>query len=222
MVAGWDRDARLLLDQLRRDRAEVVSVPLPNSVSASTLLRSPARPRGPGPGPGSADALGALRPRPGGALPSTPGSRPASVSSPYWIRATCQGAADEDIDSDEALAALKAAFERSAFASRTPAAVEQPFAILVAGRVVRGRIDAVFESDGRYDVIDWKTGSAAGIDPGQLAIYALAWSQLRGVPLADIDAGFWMVATDEVIRPAQWREVLDALVSSADPDPPRR
>lgn len=221
MVAGWDRDARLLLDQLRRDRAEVVSVPLPNSVSASTLLRSLRDPEG--------LALDLARPMP---LAPSPQARRGTAFH-AWVEtrfgqqslldpSDLPGAADEDIDSDEELAALKAAFERSAFASRTPAAVEQPFAILVAGRVVRGRIDAVFESNGRYDVIDWKTGSAAGIDPGQLAIYALAWSQLRGVPLADIDAGFWMVATDEVIRPAQWREVLDALVSSADPDPPRR
>jgi DNA helicase-2/ATP-dependent DNA helicase PcrA len=80
--------------------------------------------------------------------------------------------------------------------------------------VVRGRIDAVFESNGRYDVIDWKTGAARGVDPGQLAIYALAWSQMRGVPVDAIDAGFLMVATGEVIRPAEWRAVLDALVQA--------
>ena len=71
------------------------------------------------------------------------------------------GAGDDDIVSDARLEELKAAFERSAFAGRTPVAVEAPFAIVVGGRVVRGRIDAVFERNGRYDVIDWKTGSAS-------------------------------------------------------------
>ena len=86
--------------------------------------------------------------------------------------------------------------------------------------MVRGRIDAVFESNGRIDIIDWKTGSAQGIDPGQLAVYALAWSQLRGVPLDAIDAGFWMVATGEVIRPEEWRSLAeDLLAMSAGADP---
>lgn len=81
--------------------------------------------------------------------------------------------------------------------------------------MVRGRIDAVFEQNGRYDVIDWKTGGAQGADPFQLAIYRLAWSQLRNVPLDTIDAGFFMVSTAELIRP----EGLADLVIIAD-DPP--
>jgi hypothetical protein len=38
-------------------------------------------------------------------------------------------------------------------------------------------------------------------------LYREAWSQLRGVPVADIDAGFVMVATGEIIRP----EILPSL-----------
>ncbi len=111
------------------------------------------------------------------------------------------GAADHDIVSDEALARLKEAFEGSAYASETPVAVEAPFSVVVAGRVVNGRIDAVFERDGRYDVIDWKTGSARSVDPMQLALYRLAWAHLQGVPVDEVDAAFVMVATGEVVRP---------------------
>jgi DNA helicase-2/ATP-dependent DNA helicase PcrA len=85
--------------------------------------------------------------------------------------------------------------------ARTPVAVEQPFAVLVGGRVVNGRIDAVFAADGRFDVIDWKTGSAAGTDPMQLALYRLAWAQLSGVSIDAVDAAFVIVSTGEVVRP---------------------
>ena len=52
-----------------------------------------------------------------------------------------------------------------------PYRVEVPFATVVAGVVVRGRMDAVFRREdaagrdapgsggARYDVIDWKTGA---------------------------------------------------------------
>ncbi len=83
------------------------------------------------------------------------------------------------------LAELRAAFERSAWAQRTPAEVEVPFEMTVGGRVVRGRMDAVFtEADGSWLVVDWKTGpltdrcraAAAAV---QLAAYRLAWARLR-------------------------------------------
>ena len=126
------------------------------------------------------------------------------------------GAGDEEIASDGQLDALKASFEASVFSGRSPIAIEEPFALLVGGWVVRGRIDAVFEQNGRYDVIDWKTGSAQGADPYQLAIYCLAWSQLHNVPLDTIDAGFFMVSTGELIRPeglADLMSLTDALGS---------
>ena len=85
--------------------------------------------------------------------------------------------------------------------------MEEPFTLILGGRVVKGRIDAVFKNGDRYDVIDWKTGSSASVDPYQLALYRQAWSQLRGVPVADIDAAFVMVATGEIIRP----EILPSL-----------
>lgn len=213
IVVGWDLDAGLLLEELRRQAEQTVRVPLPTSVSASTMIRALRDPQG--------LALDLARPMP---APPSPQARRGTAFH-TWVQTRfgqqslldphdLPGAADEDIDSDAELQSLKEAFERSAFAARTPVAVELPFAILLGGRVARGRIDAVFESNGRYDVIDWKTGAARGVDPGQLAIYALAWSRMRGVPVDAIDAGFLMVATGEVIRPAEWRAVLDALVQA--------
>lgn len=70
-------------------------------------------------------------------------------------------------------------FEKSAYAKLQPIAIEEPFALILGGRVVRGRIDAVFKTGDRYDVIDWKTGSAASINPYQLALYRMAWSGAR-------------------------------------------
>jgi DNA helicase-2/ATP-dependent DNA helicase PcrA len=122
------------------------------------------------------------------------------------------GSADADIASDEALAQLKEAFGASPWAARDPIGVEVPFALLVGGRVVNGRIDAVFASDGRFDVVDWKTGSAGSVDPMQLAIYRLAWARVRGIPVEDVDAAFVLVATGEVVRPDTDRQV-QALLS---------
>ena len=66
--------------------------------------------------------------------------------------------------------------------------VEVPFETLIAGRPVRGRIDAVFGDapEGGFDVVDWKTGHPPGEAERQavavqLAAYRLAWSQLAAV-----------------------------------------
>lgn len=211
-VEAWDLDAGLLLDEARRRRSSTVHVPLPASLSASAViaaLRDPER-----------TALELARPMP--QAPSPAAGRGTAfhawVESRYGQQSLIDpdelpGAGDDDIVSDARLEELKAAFEQSAFAGRTPVAVEAPFAIVVGGRVVRGRIDAVFERNGRYDVIDWKTGSASSADPYQLALYCIAWSQLSGVPLRDIDAGFFLVATGELVRPSDLPD-LEALATA--------
>jgi len=86
--------------------------------------------------------------------------------------------------------------------------VEVPFASVMAGVVVRGRMDAVFRyPDGRFDVIDWKTGgqpegSAATAAAVQLAAYRLAWAELRGLPLDRVGAAFFYVRDGVTVRPA--------------------
>jgi DNA helicase-2/ATP-dependent DNA helicase PcrA len=87
--------------------------------------------------------------------------------------------------------------------------VEVQFETMVAGRIISGRIDAVFPTpEGGYEVIDWKTGEppatpaefqAAAV---QLAAYRLAWSRLAGVAAERVSAGFYYVRHDLTLRPA--------------------
>jgi DNA helicase II / ATP-dependent DNA helicase PcrA len=94
-------------------------------------------------------------------------------------------------------------FEKGPFADRVPARVEAPFALVVGGQVVRGRIDAVYaEPDGRWLVVDWKTNRDQDADPLQLAIYRIAWAELAGVPVEDVDAAFHYVRSGDTVRPA--------------------
>jgi DNA helicase-2/ATP-dependent DNA helicase PcrA len=50
-------------------------------------------------------------------------------------------------------------------------------------------------------VVDWKTGRTESADPLQLAIYRLAWAESYGLALSEIDAIFYHVRTDAVLRP---------------------
>jgi DNA helicase-2/ATP-dependent DNA helicase PcrA len=84
--------------------------------------------------------------------------RPAAADRP---RRAARCRADAEIDEDE-LRELVAAFEAGQFADRVPHAVEPPFALVLDGQVVRGRIDAVYAEptprrDDRFLVVDWKT-----------------------------------------------------------------
>jgi DNA helicase-2/ATP-dependent DNA helicase PcrA len=82
--------------------------------------------------------------------------------------------------------------------------VESPFQLSVAGRVVRGRIDAVYREDGAegttYEIVDWKTSRTRTADPLQLAVYRLAWAEQQGVPLASVRATFLYVRSGEVVH----------------------
>jgi DNA helicase-2/ATP-dependent DNA helicase PcrA len=64
--------------------------------------------------------------------------------------------------------------------------IELPFSMRFDGRIVRGRIDAVYESDGGgFEIIDFKTGSRAHVEGGdgdQLSIYACALAAMGLLP----------------------------------------
>jgi DNA helicase-2/ATP-dependent DNA helicase PcrA len=112
---------------------------------------------------------------------------------------TAAGIADE-----RDLAALKEAFGRTPYAHRTPYRVEAPFRLVLAGRVIRGRIDAVYrDEDGGFEIIDWKTGHARTADPLQLAVYRLAWAERHGLPPEAVRAAFLHVRSGELVRPAR-------------------
>ncbi|CAN5315715.1 ATP-dependent DNA helicase [soil metagenome] len=108
---------------------------------------------------------------------------------------------------DAALAGLQATFERSEWAVRKPVDVEREIHLVLDSQVIICKIDAVYEADGRFEIVDWKTGKAPRDADDleakqlQLALYRLAYSRWREVPLDDIDAVFYFVADDRVIRP---------------------
>jgi DNA helicase-2/ATP-dependent DNA helicase PcrA len=64
--------------------------------------------------------------------------------------------------------------------------IELPFSMRLDGRIVRGRIDAVYETgDGGLEIVDFKTGSRAHVEGGgddQLSIYARALDAMGLLP----------------------------------------
>ncbi|MGN6243020.1 MAG: ATP-dependent helicase [Motilibacteraceae bacterium] len=128
------------------------------------------------------------------------------------------GSADADAAPDGDLEELKARFLASEWADRHPVEVEVPFETLVAGVLVRGRMDAVFRAEGRdggrgsWDVVDWKTGQPPSGEEAravavQLAAYRLAWHRLTGAPLEQVRAAFHYVRAGRTVRPV---DLLDA------------
>ena len=189
-----DRESALLLEEERAARTAVREVRLPATLSASQLVRLRA----------DSDAFvrELARPLP---RPPAPAAR-RGTRFHAWVETLFEerplldpdelpGAEDEEMGTDDDLATLKEAFLASPWAARKPHAVEAPFALPLAGRVVRGRIDAVYDlGGGRWKVIDWKTGKETA-DPVQLAVYRLAWARLVGVDPEAVAASFLYVRT---------------------------
>lgn len=111
-----------------------------------------------------------------------------------------------DLDRAE-LARLQGTFEKSVWATRRPVEVERELHIPFDGHIVICKIDAVYERDGRFEIVDWKTGKAPtssdelGERQLQLALYRLAFATWKGIDPETIDAVFYYVSEDRVIRP---------------------
>ncbi|WP_444948825.1 ATP-dependent helicase [Micromonospora ureilytica] len=229
-VARWQREADLLL----AERAELtrlsgaVEVALPGALSVTQLValrRDPA-------------ALARTLRRPVPAEPNPYARRGTAFHA--WLEQRfgadrlldldeLPGAADADAAPDEALVELQERFLASEWADRSPVEVEVPFATVIAGVVVRGRMDAVFaRPGGRFDVVDWKTGaqptgSAAEVAAVQLAVYRLAWAELAGVPVDRVGAAFHYVRHGVTVRPADLLDVtgLTAMIAQLPEDSAR-
>ncbi|WP_189131232.1 ATP-dependent DNA helicase [Wenjunlia tyrosinilytica] len=201
LAESWDRDLDALAGELRRARATVRDVPLPPSLSTSQLMRLAADPDG--------FARELARPLP---RPPQPAAR-RGTRFHAWVESLFEplpliepddlpGMEDAEIDDEQDLGALKEAFLRTSYADRTPFRVEAPFQLSLGGRLVRGRIDAVYrDDDGGYEVVDWKTSRGRTADPLQLAVYRLAWAEQLGIAPERVDAAFLYVRTGEVVRP---------------------
>ena len=110
----------------------------------------------------------------------------------------------DEVAADDELAQLQERFLVGPYASRQPLAVEIPYVLSLAGRELRGRIDAVYRGDGhpyRYQVVDWKTSPRQTSDPLQLAVYRLAWALAHGCDPDEVDAVFYYVRGGDVRRP---------------------
>jgi DNA helicase-2/ATP-dependent DNA helicase PcrA len=213
-VAAWDDDLAQLVAEARAARATDVAVPMPSSLSATALAKLHDDP----------DALARELARP---MPRAP-SPQARFGTDFhaWVEARfgqqallepdeLWGRADADIEDSGELHDVIRSFERGPFADRAPHRVEAPFALVLAGQVVRGRIDAVYrEDDGSFLVVDWKTNRAETADPLQLAIYRLAWAEINEVPLSSVRAVFHYVRTGRTVAPDHLpgREQLEQIV----------
>jgi DNA helicase II / ATP-dependent DNA helicase PcrA len=202
---GWAAEVDALLAERRRGVAARPAA-VPRQLSVSSLVEIGRDPAG---------AVRKLRRR----LPA-PRGKDASLGTAFhdWVQRyygaerlfdldDLPGAADGDpgrADTDE-LAELRAAFLTSPWAMRTPLDVEVPFEMTIGGRVVRGRVDAVFaDSDGGFTVVDWKTGSRhGGSSPAaiQLGVYRLAWAALHGCAESSVRAVFHFVRSGHTVAP---------------------
>ncbi|MEU1393054.1 MULTISPECIES: UvrD-helicase domain-containing protein [unclassified Nonomuraea] len=211
-LRAWERDTDLLLRERelnRRKPATVVDLPAKLTVSSLvTLATDPAE-------------LARRIRRPVPRKPAPLARRGTSFHRWLESRWDQQRLIDDfDLDpleeleeADVRLAELQQRFEESEWADRRPVDLEVPFETMIADRLVRGRMDAVFElPDGGYEVVDWKTGvpprgKAARTASVQLAAYRLAWSHLAEVPLEKVSAAFHYVRANRTVRPVN---LLDA------------
>ncbi|WP_395363307.1 UvrD-helicase domain-containing protein [Streptomyces sp. YH02] len=220
-ITSWDRDLTALTTELRRTRATTRDVLLPAYLSASQVLRLAADPDG--------FAQELARPMPKAPQPAARrGTRfhawvesrfeelPLPFLGPEDLPGGEDFAGEPEILDERDLDELKEAFARTEYAHRTPYRVEVPVHLSLAGRVVRGRIDAVYRDpeSGAYEIVDWKTSRVRTADPLQLAIYRLAWAEQHGLAPEDVAAAFVYVRTGEVARPTRLpgRAELEALL----------
>ncbi len=216
------QDALALLNEISK-REEKISISLPSRISVSTLVNLKQNPEG--------LALSIRRPVPNHI------DKYARRGTDFhlWIESRFKDPQifDDDIFessqlSDEStedlpLKELKEKWLASEWADKVPVegGVEVPFETVVAGVLLRGRIDAVYKDGDQYTVVDWKTGKVKSGDDLevaaiQLAMYRLAYSKLYEIPIEKISAAFHYVGSNETVRPADLftQEKLAEIITS--------
>jgi DNA helicase-2/ATP-dependent DNA helicase PcrA len=229
IIADWDADLDRLLTEAVEARSGEQTVELPGILSATAVVRLSVEP----------EAFTAELARP---MPRPP-SRAARFGTRFhaWVEAhfgsrspnrplgqqslvdpeDLPDRADAGTEDEAELGEMCGRFLAGRFGETLPYAIEAPFTLLLPGRLVRGRIDAVYRlgDDGRdgyrFQVVDWKTNRAENADPWQLAIYRLAWAEMHSLPLESVDAIFYFVRSDRVVRPERLpgRSELEQLLS---------
>ncbi len=215
-VQQWDVELDRLVAEARASRAAEIVVTLPSSLSATTVLRLKEDP----------EALARDLARP---MPRKP-SASARFGTRFhaWVEEhvgrqqellepdDLPGRGDHDIEGDEELRALVEAFAAGPFGARTAYQIEAPFALVLGSQVIRGRIDAVYETPTGFLVVDWKTNRRQDADPLQLALYRLAWAELKDLPLDRVETAFYYVRSGDVVEHPDLpdRAALERLVAA--------
>lgn len=210
VLKSWIEDARAIIAEVAESRRASNEIPRPVRMSPSSIIAMKRNP--------SEFARNIRRPMP--RARDEYSSRGTAFH--LWIEHHLKGSSiydEEDFDllqpieEDRSLEDLKSAWLQSEWADRSirPEEVEVPFETVIAGTLVRGRIDAVYRTDSGFEVIDWKTGSKQLDEDAaiQLAIYRLAWAKLAGVPVESVTAAFHYVPTGVTDR-------RDSLLSEAE------
>lgn len=203
LAQEWDSDIAALLSLLERSVATSRTVKLPDTLTASQLvalnkdepefIRSLIRPMPRKPAPEAVRGT----------------AFHAWVEDYYGLRRQANleeppPGVDSPIYDDSLLEKLKKAFTDGKFAQRSPFDLEFPFALIVSGRPLIGRVDAIFKGAAndptadKWTVIDWKTGAPGSADALQLHVYRAAWAQHMNIPLTQVDAAFYFVGHDEI------------------------
>jgi DNA helicase-2/ATP-dependent DNA helicase PcrA len=215
VVDSWIHDAQALIAEVKLRSSGSIEVALPSRISTSTLVALHEDPE--------ALALAIRRPVP---RSQDPYSR-RGTEFHMWVEKQFSAMTLFDdtymdyfdpIEEDGKLEDLKKAWLSSEYANRTPAAIEVPFESVVGGVLIRGRIDAVYETVDGFEVVDWKTGSkqlgeSAAI---QLAMYRLAWAKLKNIDVTKVSAVFHYVPTSVTDKRADLLDeaALVALIQS--------
>ena len=208
----WQRDLDLLLAERDAAARSAAVVPLPERIPASRFKDFVTDPTG---------VARALR-RP---MPEKP-YRATRLGTRFhgWVEARYGASSPSElVDASSAeldfeqqgddrdlveLERLQGIFENSRWAAQRPVDVEIEIHLPFDGRIIICKIDAVYATDGgRFEIVDWKTGKAPSDAKDleqkqlQLALYRLAYARWKRIDPTLIDAVFYYVSDDTIIRP---------------------
>jgi DNA helicase-2/ATP-dependent DNA helicase PcrA len=110
-------------------------------------------------------------------------------------------------DAPADISELTEVFKNSRFNGQSPKDVEIEINLTRGQNTFVCKLDAVFQVGDRFEIVDWKTGSAPKDKQTeqemipQLALYRFAYSELKHIPIEQIDVCFYFVGENIELRP---------------------
>jgi DNA helicase-2/ATP-dependent DNA helicase PcrA len=110
-------------------------------------------------------------------------------------------------DAPAEIGALTEIFKNSRFHGQKPKDVEIEINLTRGQNTFVCKLDAVFQVGDRFEIVDWKTGAAPKDKDSeqqmilQLALYRFAYSELKQIPIEQIDVCFYFVGENIELRP---------------------